>query len=221
MSAFLKFSQSRRPKVKEENPDMGNTDVSRLLGEMWRNASAAEKAPYREEEEKERAVYKEEVKRFREKQSRLDAANRSTHHSAVQDYQQQQKPHSQRSSPSYESHISSTPPDGGFENLGFDSLIEDQSSKRSAFRSQSNTNSYQRSLYHSSEYYSLESYPAWSPLDIDDPDPLPVVPSRMPPPAMQMSRPNNEDYNNGSAYYSSRSSYFSDPFNLPHFSHYP
>eukprot|EP00549_Striatella_unipunctata_P016146 CAMPEP_0118716136 /NCGR_PEP_ID=MMETSP0800-20121206/27317_1 /TAXON_ID=210618 ORGANISM="Striatella unipunctata, Strain CCMP2910" /NCGR_SAMPLE_ID=MMETSP0800 /ASSEMBLY_ACC=CAM_ASM_000638 /LENGTH=197 /DNA_ID=CAMNT_0006622491 /DNA_START=209 /DNA_END=800 /DNA_ORIENTATION=+ len=59
MSAFLKFSQTRRAMVKQANPDMSNTDVSRLLGEMWRNASSRETTPYVEEEEKERAVYKE------------------------------------------------------------------------------------------------------------------------------------------------------------------
>lgn len=46
MSAFLKYSKKRRSAVKEQNPDMGNTDVSRLLGEMWRNASEQERAPY-------------------------------------------------------------------------------------------------------------------------------------------------------------------------------
>lgn len=53
MSAFLKYSMSRRSTVKNENPDMNNTDISRLLGEMWRNASEDEKKPYREVELKE------------------------------------------------------------------------------------------------------------------------------------------------------------------------
>mmetsp|Transcript_42533 Transcript_42533/g.102862 ORF Transcript_42533/g.102862 Transcript_42533/m.102862 type:complete len:104 (+) Transcript_42533:31-342(+) len=55
MSAFLKYSQTRRAKVKQDNPDMSNTDVSRLLGEMWRNASPRERSPYVEQEERERA----------------------------------------------------------------------------------------------------------------------------------------------------------------------
>jgi hypothetical protein len=79
MSAFLKYSQTRRAKVKEENPDMSNTDVSRLLGEMWRNASKTERAPYVEVEEEERAQYKEEVKRWRQSQARMDADTRTSH----------------------------------------------------------------------------------------------------------------------------------------------
>jgi HMG (high mobility group) box len=86
MSAFLKYSQTRRAKFKEENPDMGNTDVSRLLGETWRNASAAERAPYVDEELRERAVYKEQIKKFREKQAKDDAASRTSHHAVPQQF---------------------------------------------------------------------------------------------------------------------------------------
>jgi HMG (high mobility group) box len=60
---------------------MSNTDVSRLLGEMWRNADAKERAPYVEQEEKERAVYKEQIKKFKEDQAKLDAASRTSHKS--------------------------------------------------------------------------------------------------------------------------------------------
>jgi HMG (high mobility group) box len=83
MSAFLKYSQKRRSMVKEKNPDMSNTDVSRLLGEMWRSASPSERAPYVEQEEVERAQYKEEIKSWRDEQAKLDAASRTSHH-AVQ-----------------------------------------------------------------------------------------------------------------------------------------
>jgi hypothetical protein len=81
MSAFLKFSQTRRTKVKKENPDMSNTDVSRLLGEMWRKASVQEKAPYREQEAFERAIYNEDIKRFKSELTRLDAESRASHQS--------------------------------------------------------------------------------------------------------------------------------------------
>lgn len=62
---------------------MANTDVSRLLGEMWRNASPIDQQPYREEEVKERAKYKENIKRFRDLQARKDAGSRTSHY-AVQ-----------------------------------------------------------------------------------------------------------------------------------------
>lgn len=83
MSAFLKFSQKTRKEVKMNNPDMSNTDVSRLLGEMWRNASARTRAPFVEEELRERANYKEVAKAFRDKLAKEDAASRTSHEAAM------------------------------------------------------------------------------------------------------------------------------------------
>ena len=93
MSAFLKYSQNKRSDVKEQNPDMSNTDVSRLLGEMWRNASEEVRRPYVEDEETERALYKEQIKHWRDDQGKLDAASRISHHS-VRGQQQRHPRHS-------------------------------------------------------------------------------------------------------------------------------
>jgi hypothetical protein len=79
MSAFLKFSQKRRSVVKVANPDMSNTDVSRLLGEMWRNASSDDRGPYVEQEERERAAYKAEIKKWRAEQAKVDSLSRTSH----------------------------------------------------------------------------------------------------------------------------------------------
>jgi len=84
MSAFLKYSQTRRKHVKEQNPDMSNTDVSRLLGEMWRNASPKERAPYVHQEEIERDIYKKDIARFKADQLKLDAASRTSHRDVKQ-----------------------------------------------------------------------------------------------------------------------------------------
>jgi len=58
MSAFLLFSQGKRQQIKEQNPSMKNTEVSRLLGERWRNASDEEKEPFIREEREQREKYK-------------------------------------------------------------------------------------------------------------------------------------------------------------------
>jgi hypothetical protein len=58
MSAFLYFSQGRRKTIKDQNQDIKNTQVSRLLGEMWRNSSEEERKPYIDKEKKERGKYK-------------------------------------------------------------------------------------------------------------------------------------------------------------------
>jgi hypothetical protein len=58
MSAFLYFSQGKRKGISDKNPDMKNTEISRLLGEMWRNASEEERKPHIEKEKEEREKYK-------------------------------------------------------------------------------------------------------------------------------------------------------------------
>ena len=63
---------------------MSNTDVSRLLGEMWRTASPPEKKRFVEQELIERAKYKDEIKKFRESLAKTDAVSRKSH----QDVQQ-------------------------------------------------------------------------------------------------------------------------------------
>ena len=79
MSAFLKYSQVTRAKVKAANPKLSNTDISSLLGEMWNNAPHSERAPFLEKELKERNEYKQRVKEWREKQEKEDAAARASH----------------------------------------------------------------------------------------------------------------------------------------------
>merc|ERR1719253_1008682 len=65
MSAFLMFAQQKRRPLQRENPDMLNADISRLLGELWRNISLAEKRPFLEREKLERKIYKAKVEAFK------------------------------------------------------------------------------------------------------------------------------------------------------------
>jgi hypothetical protein len=58
MSAFLFFSQGKRSEIKNANPDMKNTEVSRILGEQWRNLLDEERSPHVEQEKAEREKYK-------------------------------------------------------------------------------------------------------------------------------------------------------------------
>jgi hypothetical protein len=66
MSAFLYFSQEKRRQIKSENPTLRNTEVSRKLGEMWREASAEERAPHIAKEKVEREKYKVRIADWRE-----------------------------------------------------------------------------------------------------------------------------------------------------------
>ena len=46
MSNYLRFCQSMRPILKEENPDITFCEMGRKLGELWREKSDEEKQEY-------------------------------------------------------------------------------------------------------------------------------------------------------------------------------
>lgn len=65
MSAFLFFSQDKRRVIKEANPGMRNTEISRVLGGMWKKALPEERAPHIEREAAEREKYKVRIAKWR------------------------------------------------------------------------------------------------------------------------------------------------------------
>jgi transcription factor SOX7/8/10/18 (SOX group E/F) len=47
-NAFILYSQAMRSAVRQENPTLSNTEVSGLLGKMWREVPADVKMPYKQ-----------------------------------------------------------------------------------------------------------------------------------------------------------------------------
>ena len=56
-SAFLNYCQLRRKQLSRENPGVKNTEISKMLGQEWKNAPLDVKRPYMEKELIERAEY--------------------------------------------------------------------------------------------------------------------------------------------------------------------
>lgn len=63
-TAFLYFTADKRAEVKEANPGIKVTDVSKKIGEMWRALDDAGKAPYAEKASTDRARWKEEMEAY-------------------------------------------------------------------------------------------------------------------------------------------------------------
>jgi hypothetical protein len=194
---------------------------------MWRNASPAEKAPYIEEELKERATYKERIQTFREEQATLDAATRVTHQSAVNGHEMYQQPEQKTRPKIYPSHDRTTrgsPSNISLENFMVDPLKDEPGRRSSAFRLHP-SQPYHRPSYHHPEYYFPEGYPqvTWSALSMDETDPLPAIPHR----GQSHYQPStahasSEDYHTHSAFYASRgNNQYPDSYDLSRFPRYP
>jgi hypothetical protein len=67
MSAFLAYSHAKRAQVKNENPNMNNAEISRVLAQMWKDASEEEKHEHIEHEYELRQKYLREIAVWREK----------------------------------------------------------------------------------------------------------------------------------------------------------
>lgn len=65
-SAFLLFSGERRGAVKEANPGIHNTEISKELGKLWREMSDEQKKPYVDQEKAERVKYNEDMAYYKE-----------------------------------------------------------------------------------------------------------------------------------------------------------
>ncbi|KAL7579426.1 hypothetical protein ACA910_014090 [Epithemia clementina (nom. ined.)] len=64
MSAFFLYSQSNRPRVKEENPDATFGEVARILATEFKSLNEKEKRKWDKKAETEKARYKEEMKGY-------------------------------------------------------------------------------------------------------------------------------------------------------------
>jgi high mobility group protein B3 len=94
MSAFLYFSQGRRQAIKDQNPDIVNTEVSRVLGVQWRNATDEEKEPFIRKEREEREIYKVAIASWRNENERKKDGERLLRDSQIaQQYAQQPLPY--------------------------------------------------------------------------------------------------------------------------------
>jgi hypothetical protein len=86
MSAFLDFSKTFRTKVIQENPQAkNNREISKILGNMWRNASAEEKRSFIQNESRLRAEYNEKISKWRKEKGNQLAEKINMREAAVRD----------------------------------------------------------------------------------------------------------------------------------------
>uniref|UniRef100_A0A4X2JXC2 Transcription factor A, mitochondrial n=2 Tax=Vombatus ursinus TaxID=29139 RepID=A0A4X2JXC2_VOMUR len=68
-SSYIRFSMEHRPILKEQNPDLKNTEIIKKLAEAWRELPESQKKVYKEATNAALKIYKEEALKYR---SQLD-----------------------------------------------------------------------------------------------------------------------------------------------------
>jgi transcription factor SOX7/8/10/18 (SOX group E/F) len=59
-NAFILYSQAMRSSVRQDNPSLSNTEVSRLLGKMWKEVPADQKQIYKQRAASAQEIFKRE-----------------------------------------------------------------------------------------------------------------------------------------------------------------
>jgi len=64
-NAFLLFCIDRRPKARQENPEMRNVQISQILADEWKTLSESEKEHYKNRSMREQQIFKQEFPEYR------------------------------------------------------------------------------------------------------------------------------------------------------------
>jgi len=66
LNAYMYFQKENRDKVKKEKTELKGSEVSKELGQRWKKLSAADKKPYEEMSQKDKARYEKEFEKYSE-----------------------------------------------------------------------------------------------------------------------------------------------------------
>ncbi|KAL6628032.1 high mobility group box domain-containing protein, partial [Neocallimastix sp. 'constans'] len=78
ISSYMFFSQDKRNEVKSKNPDATFSEIGKITGNLWKNASAEEKEKYERKAKEDKERYRREMEEFEKRKKATTNSSQST-----------------------------------------------------------------------------------------------------------------------------------------------